>query len=68
MKSTYHIGYVRLKVSFNLTKINILKTRKDVCICAHSHELAKFIHRKLFVADFQCKYKWKITLNVNIDN
>lgn len=36
-KSTYQIGYVRLKVSFNHTKMNIpvLKTPEDINICAH---------------------------------
>lgn len=31
----YKISYVRLKVSFNLTKINIHKTRVDIYISAH---------------------------------
>lgn len=31
-----------------------------------THELAKYIHRKLNVVDFQRKHKGKCTLNVNI--
>lgn len=31
-----------------------------------AHELAKGIHRKLSVADFNCKRKGKYTLNINI--
>lgn len=34
-KSTYTIGYVRFKASFNLTKRNIPKTRGEVYICVH---------------------------------
>lgn len=46
--------------------IPILKTCEDVCICDYhmAHGLEKCIHRKLNVADFQCKHKGKYTLNV----
>lgn len=31
-----------------------------------AHELTKYTHRKLTVADFQCKHKVKYALNINI--
>ena len=31
-----------------------------------AHELAKGIHTKLNIADFNCKHRGKYTLNVNI--
>lgn len=52
-----------LYMSVNHTIIKIFKTRDDIYICAHSH---KCFHNKLNVADFQCKYKGKYTLNVDV--
>lgn len=51
---------------FNFTKKIILKTRGDVYFCAHGECIAKCIHRKLNVADFQSKHRGKCTLDVNM--
>lgn len=56
-----------MKVSFNLTIVNILKMRDDVYTVLQAHGLAKFIVRKLNVAYFESKHKGiPCTLNVNI--
>lgn len=49
----------KLKVSFNLTIVNILKMRDDVYTVLQAHGLAKFIVRKLNVAYFESKHKGK---------
>lgn len=48
-----------MKVSFNLTIVNILKMRDDVYTVLQAHGLAKFIDRKLNVAYFESKHKGK---------
>lgn len=48
-----------MKVSFNLTIVNILKMRDDVYTVLQAHGLAKFIVRKLNVAYFESKHKGK---------
>lgn len=62
---TYQIGYVSFNCSFNLTIVNLFKTRDDVYIC--DVRKLSLLNRKLNIADFQCQ-KRKYTLNVNISN
>lgn len=43
---------------------SILKTRDGVYTCAHGRDNTKCVYRKLNVADLQCRYKGKFTLNI----
>lgn len=52
-KIAYEIGYVRLKVLFNFTKIKCWKYVKAFISVCMAYKLAKYIHRKLKVADSQ---------------
>lgn len=63
---THQIGCARLKVSLNSMKLNILNARGAIIFVLMEHELATCIHRKLYVADFQCKHTGKYTMNGNI--
>lgn len=56
-KSLYQTGYVRLKFSFNLTKMNIFQTSEDVCICGHGASIclqALLVH--IFTYIYLCTY------------
>lgn len=68
-KSTYHIGYVKINLSFNLTIINHFKTRVKVNLqftCTYTPWSGLACSWILDITDLQCKQKGKYTLNIDI--